>query len=171
MQLKPHADCTASDREFFKRCYGRAWVEVERFYDLMEEHWFADRRIPTSSCDMRPPDDMWAVLAADGDRAKRMHAALDKAAKLVDKTNGAKMLARLSNAFNEAVPKKRPFLPKVRIPRVAEKPTLNGGIESNAWAKAVVMPPLPGLPKGMETTIKLLNGTNIYAANSAKAPK
>ena len=156
----PEQDCHTLRHEFCERCFGKAADDMEAFYNLLEEHWYATRK---KSVWNDRPNALWNLLRRDQPRFMKMAALLDSAIAKADKPNGKIMLERLKKSWQNHNISCDVVL---HAGKVAEPPPFDATLENGPWATAPVVPPFPNAPK---TTVKLLHdGIHLYAAMRAE---
>ena len=117
-------------REFLRRVYGAAADDVAEFYRLIEEQWF---KLPGRSTWRDTPNVNWKKYVILTGIAPQCRAALEQAAKKVDKENGRKMLERMRKTFEHYV--NMPLSHEIRAVRADGAPEFDPEFQSGTWAE------------------------------------
>ncbi|MBQ9337064.1 MAG: DUF4838 domain-containing protein [Lentisphaeria bacterium] len=126
----PNRDIAELRREFFQRVFGAAAADVEEFYRLIEEQW---NKIPGHSTYRNTPNVEWKKYVVTAGIVPQCRAALEQAAKKVDKPNGAKMLERMRKTFEHYAG--MPLSHEIRAVRADGAPDFDPEFQSGTWAE------------------------------------
>ncbi|MBQ9337065.1 MAG: DUF4838 domain-containing protein [Lentisphaeria bacterium] len=129
----PHRDVKELRREFLTRVYGKAADDVAEYYRLIEEQWF---KIPGRSIWNDVANTNWKTYVLSTGIVPKCRAALEQAAKKVDKPNGAKMLERLRKNFEAYV--NLADNRRVIAVKTGSEPEFDPEFKSGDWPKAPV---------------------------------
>ena len=129
----PHRDAKELRREFLERVYGKAADDVAEYYRLIEEQWF---KIPGRSIWNDVANTNWKTYVLATGIVPKCRAALEAAAKKVDKPNGVKMLERLRKNFEAYVDLANNR--RVTAVKTSPVPEFDPEFKSGDWAKAPV---------------------------------
>ncbi|MBO4649201.1 MAG: DUF4838 domain-containing protein [Lentisphaeria bacterium] len=127
----PCRDVKALRKEFLTRVYGKAADDVAEYYRLIEEQWF---KIPGRSIWNDVANTNWKTHVLETGIVPQCRAALDRAAKKVDKPNGKKMLAALRKNFESYVDLANNR--RVTAIKTASVPEFDPDFKSGDWTKA-----------------------------------